>query len=180
MRARRHIWSQAHHSQTQARELRRAQSGSGLALPGALHKTMKKYTLPRLAAIAALASLAGLASAQNVGVSVSINQPGFYGRVDIGDSRPVLVYPQPVIVHQGPVAVVQRPIYMRVPPGHSKNWARYCGQYRACGQPVYFVRDDGGPKKGKGNRGHDHDHDGHDHHGHDDHPGKGHGKGRGH
>lgn len=147
---------------------------------------MKKYTLARLAATVALGSLAGLASAQNVGVSVSINQPGFYGRVDIGDTRPVLVYPQPVVIHQGPVGMVQRPIYMRVPPGHSKNWARYCGQYNACGQPVYFVRDDG-PKKGKGPRGHGHDHGHDDHwddhghdHGHGGHPGKGHGKGRGH
>lgn len=145
---------------------------------------MKKYSLPRLLAATALFSLAGLAGAQNVGVSVSVSQPGFYGRVDIGDTRPTLIYPQPVIIAPGPVGVVQRPIYMRVPPGHSKNWRRYCGQYNACGQPVYFVRDDGGPapRKHKGDRGgHDHDH-GHDHggHGHDDHPGKGHGKGRGH
>ncbi|MFN3888561.1 MAG: hypothetical protein ACK4MG_16545 [Aquabacterium sp.] len=144
---------------------------------------MKKYTLSCLLASMALLSFTGPAGAQNVGVSVSINQPGFYGRVDIGDTRPALIYAQPVIIAPGPVGVVQRPIYMRVPPGHSKNWGRYCGQYNACGQPVYFVRDGGSPppRKHKHKGGHDHDH-GHDHHGHDhdDHPGKGHGKGRGH
>lgn len=92
--------------------------------------------------LAALASQGALAGSTNVGVSVSVAQPGFYGRVDIGDQPPALIYPQPVIIQQAPMAVYQRPIYMRVPPGHSKNWARYCGQYRACGQPVYFVRDD--------------------------------------
>ncbi|MDE2401038.1 MAG: hypothetical protein KGL90_05195 [Burkholderiales bacterium] len=80
-------------------------------------------------------------AATNVGVSVSVAQPGFYGRVDVGNQPPVLLYPQPVIIQQNPVAMYQRPIYMRVPPGHSKNWARYCGQYGACGQPVYFVND---------------------------------------
>lgn len=92
--------------------------------------------------MAAVASQGALAGSTNVGVSVSVAQPGFYGRVDIGDQPPALIYPQPVIIQQVPVAVHQRPIYMHVPPGHYKNWARYCGQYRACGQPVYFVRDD--------------------------------------
>jgi hypothetical protein len=28
-----------------------------------------------------------------------------------------------------------------VPAAHQANWGRYCGGYRACGQPVYFVKD---------------------------------------
>ena len=98
--------------------------------------------MARPAAAAALAStlvISAPAQAADVGVSISVNQPGFYGRVDIGDQRPVLIYPQPVIIHQGPYSTRQRPIYMRVPPGHYKQWARYCGQYNACNQPVYFV-----------------------------------------
>jgi len=106
---------------------------------------------PRQAAKATLARLAlsllGAAffavsaqAATQVGVSVSVHQPGFYGRVDIGEQPPVVLYPQPIIVQQGPVTVVQRPIYLRVPPGHSRDWPRYCNRYRACGQPVYFVR----------------------------------------
>jgi hypothetical protein len=76
-------------------------------------------------------------------VSVSVGQPGFYGRVDIGDfaPRPVLYAPQPVLIERGP-AYIAEPIYVRVPPGHRRNWARYCGRYGACGRPVLFVRDE--------------------------------------
>ena len=77
-------------------------------------------------------------------VSVSIDglvSPGVYGRINIGNSPPpVLVYPQPIVIYQ-PVRPVQAsPIYLHVPPGQSRDWARYCRQYNACGQPVYFVR----------------------------------------
>lgn len=121
--------------------------------------------------LAALVSQGALAGSTNVGVSVSVAQPGFYGRVDIGDQQPTLIYPQPVIIQQVPVAVHQRPIYMRVPPGHSKNWARYCGRYRACGQPVYFVRDnDRRDDDRRDRRGDDRDDD----------RGRGHGNGHGH
>lgn len=142
----------------------------------------------------ALNAQAALAGSTNVGVSVSVAQPGFYGRVDIGDQPPALIYPQPVVIQQAPVAVYQRPIYMHVPPGHYKNWARYCGRYRACGQPVYFVRDDyrrddgwshggrddrrdwdrhGDDRDGRWDRGGRDDDRGHDH-------GRGHGRGHGH
>ena len=33
------------------------------------------------------------------------------------------------------------PIYMRVPPGHAKNWKRHCREYNACGERVLFVQD---------------------------------------
>jgi len=83
------------------------------------------------------------AMAADVGVSINVGQPGFYGQIDIGNvPRPVLVAPQPVIV-QAPVGVVApAPVYLRVPPGHSKHWARHCAEYNACGRPVYFVRED--------------------------------------
>jgi hypothetical protein len=53
----------------------------------------------------------------------------------------MVIYPQPIIIEQRPVAVVRQPIYLRVPPGHEKNWGKYCTRYGACGQPVYFVQD---------------------------------------
>ena len=82
------------------------------------------------------------AMAADVGVSISVGQPGFYGRIDIGNvPPPVLMYPQPVIIQPAPVAVVRQPIYLHVPPGHAKDWRRYCARYAACGQPVYFVQD---------------------------------------
>ena len=81
--------------------------------------------------------------AQDVGVSVSVNQPGLYGRIDIGHvpTPPVVVYQQPVIIAPTPVAVYQQPIYLHVPPGHAKDWGKHCYRYNACGQPVYFVQE---------------------------------------
>lgn len=78
------------------------------------------------------------ASAQ---VSVSIGQPGFYGRVDIGGyPPPPLIYAEPMIIR--PARVAYPPIYLHVPPGHASRWHHYCGRYGACGRPVYFVQDD--------------------------------------
>ena len=152
---------------------------------------MKTSSTRHLLAIAALAASVSFhpAQAQDVGVSIGINQPGFYGRIDIGNTQPVLVYPQPVIIAPPAYGVRQRPIYMRVPPGHAKDWRRYCSRYSACNQPVYFVRDDdrrypsqGGPdhrhddpRYDRDDHGHAHDHD----RGHGKGRGNGHGKGHG-
>jgi hypothetical protein len=82
------------------------------------------------------------ARAADVGVSVNISEPGFYGRIDIGRvPAPVLIYPQPLIIEQRSVNVIRQPIYLRVPPGHEKKWNKHCRRYNACGQPVYFVQD---------------------------------------
>ena len=76
------------------------------------------------------------------GVSVSVGQPGFYGRIDIGNfPPPPLLYPQPVVIQLVPVGVAPQPIYLHVPPGHAKNWRKHCHRYNACGQPVYFVHE---------------------------------------
>lgn len=80
--------------------------------------------------------------AADVGVSISVGQPGFYGHIDIGGfPRPQLVYGTPLIIQPVPVGIVRPAIYLHVPPGHSKNWRKHCYQYNACGQPVYFVQD---------------------------------------
>ncbi len=140
---------------------------------------------PLLAASLALA-LASSAQATDVGVSISISQPGVYGRIDIGRyPQPVLVQTQPVIIQRGPRAM--EPVYLWVPPGHQKNWHKHCGRYNACGAPVYFVQEswyqehvgrDGRHDRDRGDEreGRD-DHRGGRGHGHDK-PGKGHGKGR--
>jgi len=98
--------------------------------------------MKRLVLVAALAATAAPALATDVGVSVSIGQPGFYGTIDIGNvPRPQVIYAEPVVIQPVPVGVVRRPVYLHVPPGHAKNWRRYCGRYDACGQPVYFVQE---------------------------------------
>jgi hypothetical protein len=95
------------------------------------------------ASLLALAATAPVQAADvDVGVSINIGQPGFYGRIDIGNvPPPVVMYPQPVIIQQAPVAVVRQPIYLRVPPGHARDWSKHCYRYAACNQPVYFVQD---------------------------------------
>lgn len=82
------------------------------------------------------------AQAADVGVSINIAQPGFYGRIDVGRvPTPMVVYPRPLIIEQHPTALMREPIYLRVPPGHEKHWEKHCARYNACGQPVYFVQD---------------------------------------
>jgi len=98
---------------------------------------MKHFLIVAAMAVAAITTPA---LAADVGVSVSIGQPGFYGRLDIGG------YPQPRVLYRQP-RVIERsyeerePIYLRVPPGHARNWGKHCREYNACGERVYFVQD---------------------------------------
>ena len=138
---------------------------------------MKRFLIAAAMAMGTLPTFAA-----DVGVSVSVGQPGFYGRIDIGNfPQPQVIYPQPVVIQPVPVGVVRQPIYLRIPPGHEKNWRKHCARYNACGQPVYFVHDtwyrevyaphfrDRGEERGRGDeRGERHGR------GHE----KGHGKGR--
>jgi hypothetical protein len=142
--------------------------------------------MKKVMALLLAAGAAGSALAQpSVGISIGINQPGVYGRINIGDlPGSALVLPQPVIIAPPAVVLQRRPIYLYVPPAHQRDWRHYCGRYGACGQPVYFVQEnwvrerygqehpgwdrgrghddhgrghdrDGGRDRG----GHDHDHD---------------------
>jgi len=101
---------------------------------------MKKLVMSSLIGLAALGAAVPAAQAADVGVSISVGDPGFYGRIDLGNApRPQLIYSQPVWVERAPVRM--EPIYLRVPVGYERNWGRYCHRYDACGRPVYFVRD---------------------------------------
>jgi hypothetical protein len=152
-------------------------------------------------------SAAAFPALAQTNVSISVGQPGFYGRIDLGDfaPQPVLYAPQPVIVVPR-AHYAAEPIYLRVPPGHRRHWSRFCGRYDACGRPVLFVRDDwytnsyapryrehvhgGGyrPEYRDHGRGHDRGFErgyerGHDRGGWEEHGrghGEGHGEGRGH
>ncbi|MFC3107998.1 hypothetical protein ACFQAT_11020 [Undibacterium arcticum] len=154
---------------------------------------MKRFLFAAAAATVAAAAVPAFAA--DVGVSVSVGDPGFYGRIDIGNvPPPQLIYAQPVIVQ--PVAVAGPPLYLHVPPGHAKHWSKNCYRYNACGQRVYFVQDSwynnvyvpsyrehrggrgehrDGYDNGNNDRGHDGDHD----RGHDRGHGKGHDKDHG-
>lgn len=146
--------------------------------------------MKKIIAIVLAAGAIGSAAAQtSVGVSIGINQPGVYGRINIGDvPRPALILPQPVLIAPPRVVVPRAPIYLYVPPTHQRNWRQYCGRYEACGQPVYFVRDQWvreryehehpGWNRGK-QRGWD-KHDKRDKHDRHDDRGRGNGHGKGH
>lgn len=95
--------------------------------------------MKRLLFSVALAATIAPAFAADVGVSISLGQPGFYGRLDIGDfPPPQVIYQQPRLIYRQPV--LRPPVYLHVPPGHAKNWRKHCRQYDACGERVYFVQ----------------------------------------
>ena len=72
---------------------------------------------------------------------MSIGEPGFYGQIDVGNAgRPRLINSNPTVLERR--YSTQAPVYLRVPPGQTRNWKRYCARYDACTRPVYFVRDD--------------------------------------
>ncbi|MGE0115870.1 MAG: hypothetical protein AB7T07_13430 [Steroidobacteraceae bacterium] len=136
-----------------------------------MHRLLLGLSLSLCGGFASLAQAADL----NVGVVISGEiHPGVYGRVELGN------YPPPPLLYAQPVVIVPErhhrhlePVYLHVPPGHAKNWRRYCGRYDACSRPVYFVRsaeyepnyrredhDDHGHDEGRG-RGNSGKHKGH-------------------
>jgi hypothetical protein len=120
--------------------------------------------LSHFAACGLLAATAAAHAGTNVGVSIGINEPGVYGRIDIGHvPQPALIVAQPVLVAPRRVVVHQQPVYMYVPPGHQRNWSKHCHAYGACAQPVYFVRESWVREQHRGK-------------GHGKHRGKGHGR----
>jgi hypothetical protein len=97
--------------------------------------------------LAGLATCLGAVPAQaQVGVTFQLGQPGYYGPINpSGIGLNQLLYPQPVIIQPGywnwGSGRTVQPIYLRVPPGHAKNWRKHCQRYQACNRPVYFVQD---------------------------------------
>jgi hypothetical protein len=130
---------------------------------------MNVFRFLTAAAVAGLIASAS-AGAQTISVSARITGevvPGVYGEVVLGSRPPPpVVYEQPMLIEPAPVVVGAprpEPIYLHVPPGHAKNWRKYCHEYHACNRPVYFVKS-AEYEPGYHKHGHDHDHD-HDHHG---------------
>lgn len=97
--------------------------------------------MKRFLILAATTAATAIAPAFAADISVSIGQPGFYGRLDIGDyPQPRVIYRQPIVIERVPMD--RPPIYLRVPPGHAKHWGKHCRKYNACGERVFFVHDD--------------------------------------
>lgn len=119
-----------------------------------------------MAASLGIAAAAPAWSAVDVGVGITIREPGVYGRIEIGSAPPPpVLYPQPVMIARPAVVVTQPPMYLYVPPGHAKNWGKHCGRYNACARQVYFVQEHWVQERYEERHG--------------KHSGKGHGKGKG-
>lgn len=96
------------------------------------------------------AGLAAPAAEAQVGLSIQLGDPRYYGRLDVGGGwgwgsglpTRALIRPRPVVVNPGWRGRPPAPLLLRVPPGHARNWEKHCHRYGACGVPALFVRDD--------------------------------------
>lgn len=101
---------------------------------------MKYFLIVTMLVALILNNINSVALASDVGVSLSIGQPGFYGQLDLGGyPQPRVLYRQPIIIER--ILMDRPPIYMRVPPGHARHWGKHCREYNACGERVFFVQD---------------------------------------
>jgi hypothetical protein len=141
---------------------------------------MRQWFMMSMAALTLAGASVGRAG--DLGINIILSgqvAPGVYGQVRLGNTAPPpLVYAQPMLIE--PQSAPPPPVYLHVPPGHAKNWRKYCRQYNACNRPVYFVRSaeyepDYERRRHDDDHGHDRDrHDDHDKHddnghGHEDH-----------
>jgi|GEM_PF-520166 len=101
---------------------------------------MKRFLI---GAALAVTTLFTFTPESNAVVSISVGEPGYYGQLNIGGYPPPRVYyRQPKIINYRYGAINRPPIYLRVRPGHARQWSRYCQLYNACHERVYFVQHD--------------------------------------
>ena len=105
----------------------------------------------RLLALFGLAFAAAGSQAQTSYVNSTAGgalRPGVYGRIETGKAPPPpVLYSRPVVASRAVLPASVKPVYLYVPPGQVRKWARHCGKYQACDLPVYFVRMDNSPGK---------------------------------
>lgn len=77
-------------------------------------------------------------------------RPGIYGRIVLKGKNvppPPVIYRQPVIASSAIVPEGAKPVYLYVPPGQVRKWKRNCARWKACDEPVLFVRVDQSPSR---------------------------------
>lgn len=74
-------------------------------------------------------------------------RPGVYGRIEVDGAPPPLIYQQPLVAAPVLGQPETKPLYLYVPPGQVRKWPLYCARWKACGQPVLFVRIDDSPSR---------------------------------
>jgi hypothetical protein len=101
---------------------------------------MKRFLIAVAVAAVTVISFNTTVFAADVGLSINIGQPDYYGRLDPnGYPPPRVIYRQPKAVNR--VQINQPPVYMRVPAKHAKYWSKNCRRYNACDERVLFVQD---------------------------------------
>jgi hypothetical protein len=111
--------------------------------PAFFGRTRQRISNMRLVSIVAVLFVGtGACRAGDLNIQVILSgevAPGVYGQVQLGNDRPPpLVYTQPMLIVAQPEP--PPPVYLHVPPGHARNWRKYCREYNACNRPVYFIR----------------------------------------
>lgn len=107
----------------------------------------------RAALVLAAIAAAGSAAAETRGDYRNLTaggalRPGVYGRIAVrGGEPPPLIYEQPVIANQALVPQGVQPVYLYVPPGQVRKWKQNCAKWKACDEPVLFVRMDNSPSR---------------------------------
>ena len=89
-----------------------------------------------------------LADYRNVTAGGSL-RPGVYGRIELRGNAapPPVIYAQPVLANETIERVQRQPVYLYVPPGQVRKWKQNCAKWKACDQPVLFVRMDQSPSR---------------------------------
>ena len=116
---------------------------------------MRTTTAPAARLVMAFAALVASfpAAAQKPGEWRNVTtggtlRPGIYGRIAVRDpaAAPPVIYKEPVLADEtiGPRA---QPVYLYVPPGQVRKWKQNCAKWKACDQPVLFVRVDNSPSR---------------------------------
>jgi hypothetical protein len=113
-----------------------------------MHPTPWTAVTALCATLAATSVLAdGAADYRNLTAGGTL-RAGVYGRIAFkGRVPPPLIYPKPVIASQALVPGRVDPVYLYVPPGQVRKWKDSCARWKACDQPVLFVRMDDSPSR---------------------------------
>ena len=73
---------------------------------------------------------------------------GVYGRIEVrGTAAPPVIYKDPVVADLADGVPGSKPVYLYVPPGQVRKWPQHCHKWKACDQPVLFVRMDNSPSR---------------------------------
>ena len=111
-------------------------------------RPLRLVSTAAFACVALAAAAQGDADYRNVTAGGQL-RPGVYGRIEVPRHAPPppVIYPDPVRANGSLERVNRRPVYLYVPPGQVRKWKQNCARWRACEEPVLFVRVDHSPSR---------------------------------